>query len=102
MAFTIVGKIGPEIEHFPFTYPQLQFHLCRAENSGGFSEQTGHLQVQFSPDLSLTPLRKVKTWDNRPVNISCIADAIPNATIKWYKHGMEIIRNDIYRIENTG
>ncbi|KAJ6223828.1 hypothetical protein RDWZM_002373 [Blomia tropicalis] len=77
-------------------------YYCRAENSGGFSEQTGHLQVQFSPDLSLTPLRKVKTWDNRPVNISCIADAIPNATIKWYKHGMEIIRNDIYRIENTG
>ncbi|KAH9388653.1 Ncam2p [Tyrophagus putrescentiae] len=77
-------------------------YYCRAENNAGFNEMVGYLEVKYSPDMSLTPLRKEKTWDNRPVNISCIADAIPNATIKWYKNGYEILPNDIYRISDSG
>ena len=29
--------------------------------------------------------------------MTCIAEAIPNATIKWYKNGYEIFDNDVYR-----
>lgn len=73
-------------------------YYCRAENQAGPFEVVGHLQVKFRPDMSLTPLTKVKTWDSRPVNMTCIADAIPNATIKWYKNGYEIFPSEIYRI----
>ncbi|KAH9521483.1 Ncam2p [Dermatophagoides farinae] len=77
-------------------------YYCRAENDAGFAELVGHLEVKFSPNMSLTPMTNVKTWDNRPVNMTCIADAIPNATIKWYKNGYEIFDNDVYRAQLSG
>ncbi|KAF7490049.1 Fasciclin-2 [Sarcoptes scabiei] len=77
-------------------------HYCRAENDAGFAESVGHLQVKFSPNMSQTPLTQVKTWDDRPINMTCIADAIPNATIKWFKSGQEILGNEIYRIQSPG
>lgn len=35
-------------------------------------------------------------------SVTCIADAIPNATIKWYKNGYEIFDNDVYRAQLSG
>lgn len=29
-------------------------------------------------------VNKVVTWGRNPVNLTCIAQAIPNATIVWY------------------
>ena len=78
------------------------------------------LQVKFAPDMRQTPLTKIKTWDNRPVNskfcmillyklssncfsipVTCIANAIPNATIKWFKQNVEVYPSSLYRIIET-
>ena len=36
----------------------------------------------------------VWSWDQKPVNISCIAESIPNATIRWTMYGDQKIDND--------
>ena len=33
--------------------------------------------------MSRTQPTSVKTWSDNPANLSCIAEAIPNATITW-------------------
>lgn len=68
---------------------------CVAENRGGKVERTGHLTVEYPPDLSRTvPL--VKTWESNPVNLTCIADSIPNATISWWRRGQKIYPGATY------
>lgn len=57
-------------------------YFCRAKNKAGVTEVVGHIQVEYAPDLSLTNTN-VKTWASNPVNLTCIAEAIPNATISW-------------------
>ncbi|XP_022257645.1 fasciclin-2-like, partial [Limulus polyphemus] len=42
------------------------------------------------PDLSVTTSTSVKTWKDNPVNLTCLADAIPNATISWWLRNNEI------------
>lgn len=76
-------------------------YYCSAENKGAISERVGHLTVEFAPDLSRS-VSVVKTWDANPVNLTCIADAIPNATISWVWRGqrLEEIRNPSYEIRN--
>lgn len=64
-------------------------YYCTAVNKGGRDERTGHLTVEFMPDLSRTKTI-VKTWESNPVNITCHADAIPNATISWFRHNARI------------
>lgn len=46
--------------------------------------------VRFAPDLTKTPLTVVKTWELNPVNMTCIAEAIPNATINWWFRGRQL------------
>ncbi|XP_035222408.1 fasciclin-2-like isoform X3 [Stegodyphus dumicola] len=58
-------------------------YYCSATNAAGNAEKVGHLEVQFRPDMSLTPLTRVKAWSANPANLSCIAEANPNATITW-------------------
>lgn len=78
-------------------------YYCTAENKInnqiGRQEQIGHLQVEFKPDLSKTP-NKVKTWMQRPVNLTCIVSSIPNATVSWYFRDKRLQDNDYYQIYN--
>jgi len=72
---------------------------CSAENRGGKVDRAGHLTVEYQPDLSRTvPI--VKTWESNPVNITCIADAIPNATITWFRRGQRLYAGSSYEIRN--
>lgn len=50
---------------------------------GGEARRNGHLQVQFKPSFAHMPNIPVWSWNAQPVNLSCIAESIPNATIKW-------------------
>ncbi|XP_076366885.1 fasciclin-2-like isoform X3 [Tachypleus tridentatus] len=65
-------------------------YYCRAENRGGYAERVGHITVEFPPDLSATTSTNVKTWNDSPVNLTCLADAVPNATISWWFRNKEI------------
>ncbi|KAI1288499.1 Fasciclin-2 [Halotydeus destructor] len=68
-------------------------YYCSAENKAGKSEQAGHLQVEYKPNLSANPT-VVKAWYGNPKNITCLAYSIPNATISWYNAMGQELRND--------
>ena len=74
-------------------------YYCIASNKIGKADQIGHLQVEFKPDLSKTP-KLVKTWADRPVNLTCIVNLIPNATVSWYYHNNRLSDNLYYTIQN--
>lgn len=57
-------------------------YYCIASNKAAEVNSVGHLQVEYAPDLSRTPLF-VRTWSQRPVNVTCVVSAIPNATVSW-------------------
>ncbi|KAF3424157.1 hypothetical protein E2986_06106 [Frieseomelitta varia] len=67
---------------------------CIAENAGGEARRNGHLTVEFPPSFASMPNTSVWSWEQKPVNISCIAESIPNATIRWTVHGDQRIDND--------
>ena len=70
---------------------------CQAENRGGRVDRAGHLTVEYAPDLSRT-VPVVKTWESNPVNLTCIADAIPNATISWLRRGQRLYPGSAYEM----
>lgn len=74
-------------------------YYCMATNKIGKQDQIGHLQVEYKPDLSKTPL-KVKTWLDRPINLTCIVQSIPNATVSWYFRNRRLTNGDLYQILN--
>ncbi|CAG2120408.1 unnamed protein product, partial [Medioppia subpectinata] len=92
-------------------------YFCRAHNRGGVVETAGHLEVRFAPDMSRTPITSgnprhssdhvtylsflsVKTWNQQPINMTCVADAIPNATIRWWFRGQDLaLQTNLYQIE---
>ena len=74
-------------------------YYCIATNKIGKTDQIGHLQVEFKPDLTKTP-KLVKTWADRPVNLTCIVSSIPNATVSWYLHSNRLSDNSFYTIQN--
>ncbi|XP_076752883.1 neural cell adhesion molecule fasciclin 2 isoform X2 [Xylocopa sonorina] len=67
---------------------------CIAQNAGGETRRNGHLMVEFPPSFTAMSNRTVWSWDQRPVNISCTAESIPNATIRWTMHGDQKIDTD--------
>ena len=69
-------------------------YYCSAENKGGKVDRVGHLTVEYVPDLSRT-VSLVKTWENNPVNLTCFADSIPNATISWTRRGHKLPLNGL-------
>ncbi|KAG8196694.1 hypothetical protein JTE90_023205 [Oedothorax gibbosus] len=73
-------------------------YYCAGENKGAHVERAGHLQIEFAPVMSLTPTTSVKTWNGNPVNLTCIAEAIPNATIRWTFNGRNIQDDEMYTI----
>ncbi|XP_054168434.1 fasciclin-2-like isoform X2 [Oppia nitens] len=90
-----------ELRLNPITRKDDGLYFCRGHNDAGIAEMAAHLEVRFAPDMSRTPLTSVKHWDRNPVNITCIADAIPNATIRWFFRGQQILQNSIYSFVNS-
>ncbi|XP_076281409.1 neural cell adhesion molecule fasciclin 2 isoform X3 [Lasioglossum baleicum] len=67
---------------------------CIAQNSGGEARRNGHLTVEFPPSFASMANKTVWSWEQRPVNISCIAESIPNATIRWTFYGDQKVDKD--------
>ncbi|KAJ4436724.1 hypothetical protein ANN_16856 [Periplaneta americana] len=67
---------------------------CIASNEGGVALKNGHLTVEFKPSFANTPMREAWSWQNNPVNLTCLAESIPNATITWFLDKKEI--NEAY------
>ncbi|XP_057328888.1 fasciclin-2 isoform X2 [Microplitis mediator] len=80
---------------------------CIATNKVGSSYKNGHLTVEFPPSFASMTNHSVWSWERRPVNLTCIAESIPNATIQWY-HGerpilqTELATSEIYRQYGNG
>ncbi|XP_013784599.2 fasciclin-2-like [Limulus polyphemus] len=79
-------------------------YFCRAENIAGNMEKAGHLTVEFKPRVSTPKSKFMKTWSENSVNLTCIADAIPNATVQWSFNGQEIKsdQSETYTIYGKG
>ncbi|XP_045525645.1 fasciclin-2 isoform X1 [Pieris brassicae] len=75
---------------------------CVAENEGGEARKNGHLTVQFKPTFDHMTNVPIWSWNSQPVNISCIAESIPNATIKWKFHDVDLIESPQVRIYGSG
>ncbi|XP_076639509.1 neural cell adhesion molecule fasciclin 2 isoform X2 [Colletes latitarsis] len=67
---------------------------CISKNAGGEARRNGHLTVEFPPSFASMPNKTFFSWEEKPTNISCIAESIPNATIHWTMHGDQKIDND--------
>lgn len=67
---------------------------CVAKNTGGVAYKNGHLTVEFPPSFRSMPNVTIWSWEQRPVNLTCIAESIPNATIRWTLHGDQRIDHD--------
>ncbi|XP_021944493.1 fasciclin-2 isoform X2 [Folsomia candida] len=67
-------------------------YKCIAYNKRTRTELDGHLTVEFPPTFANTPMKEQWAWDGNPKNLSCLAEAIPNATITWFivNHPVEI------------
>ncbi|RZC33481.1 fasciclin-2, partial [Asbolus verrucosus] len=64
---------------------------CIADNTAGTSYKNGHITVEFPPTFARTKdLPVAWSWENNPGNLTCIPEAIPNATITWKYNGIEI------------
>ncbi|XP_045480694.1 fasciclin-2 isoform X2 [Harmonia axyridis] len=77
-------------------------YRCIAENPAGTALKNGHITVEFPPTFERTKNRPPTwTWGRRPGNISCIPEAIPNATIVWKHGGIELKDSPNFKIEGT-
>lgn len=66
-------------------------YQCIAENTPGTAYRNGHITVLFKPTFNRTrDLPPVWSWENRPGNLSCLPEAIPNATVVWRWNQIEI------------
>ncbi|KAL0878928.1 hypothetical protein ABMA27_003924 [Loxostege sticticalis] len=75
---------------------------CIAENDGGEARKNGHLTVQFKPSFEHMPKVPIWSWNGQPVNITCIAESIPNATIKWRFQEFDLIESPQVKIFGSG
>ncbi|XP_053200980.1 fasciclin-2-like isoform X2 [Panonychus citri] len=87
-------KLGPNEVDYRMKFTSVSrkddgLYYCRATNKAGNAEVLGHITVEFPPDLSQTNTH-VKTWSSNPVNLTCIAEAIPNATISWRFNNIDL------------
>lgn len=59
-------------------------YQCVARNQGDAAFETGHITVEYAPTFEhMKNLPPVYSWEQRPANLSCMAMALPNATIEW-------------------
>ncbi|XP_018337242.1 PREDICTED: fasciclin-2 isoform X3 [Trachymyrmex septentrionalis] len=68
---------------------------CVAENTAGVAYMNGHLTVEFPPSFSSTMRNVTWSWESKPINLTCEAESIPNATIRWTLHEQKI-ENDAF------
>lgn len=75
---------------------------CIADNKAGTAYKNGHITVEFPPTFERTKnLPPAWSWDNKPGNLSCIPEAIPNATIIWRQGGIDIHNNNNFKIQGN-
>ncbi|XP_068222632.1 fasciclin-2-like isoform X2 [Palaemon carinicauda] len=70
-------------------------YTCTADSEGGVTQVWGHITVEFPPTFQDEVKTEEWTWEQAPVNLTCLATAIPNATIQWYFRNEEISANDV-------
>ncbi|CAB3247204.1 unnamed protein product [Arctia plantaginis] len=75
---------------------------CVAENDGGEARRNGHLTVQFRPTFENMPRIPIWSWNQRPANLSCTAESIPNATIKWRFREADLVESPQVKIYGSG
>ncbi|CAH0560938.1 unnamed protein product [Brassicogethes aeneus] len=68
---------------------------CISENIAGGAYTNGHITIEFPPSFErFKDLPPVWSWNGRPGNLSCLPEAIPNATIIWKFNNIVIDRNN--------
>ncbi|XP_024080358.1 fasciclin-2 isoform X1 [Cimex lectularius] len=72
-------------------------YACIAKNKGGEATKNGHITVEFRPSFENSPMKEAWSWDRRPVNITCVAESIPNATITWKLNNRDIEKDPNFR-----
>lgn len=78
---------------------------CIATNKVATAYKNGHLTVEFPPTFEAMENQTMWSWDQRPVNLTCIAESIPNATVRWLLNDREIEKLDAgnsFRIIGNG
>ncbi|XP_022827010.1 fasciclin-2 isoform X1 [Spodoptera litura] len=75
---------------------------CFAENAGGEARKNGHLTVHFKPTFEHMPTIPIWSWNSRPANLSCTAESIPNATIKWRFRDLDLVETPQVKIYGSG
>lgn len=74
---------------------------CMAENKADRALKNGHVTVEFAPTFASSKNQPpVWTWDQKPGNLSCIAEAIPNATYEWRFNNIPIKNEHPFKIIN--
>ncbi|XP_078038377.1 neural cell adhesion molecule fasciclin 2 isoform X2 [Augochlora pura] len=91
---TVTGETVGTLSIDKLTRSNDGLYECIAQNTGGEARRNGHLTVEFPPSFASMQNKTVWSWEQRQVNISCIAESIPNATIRWTVNGDEKIDND--------
>jgi len=78
-------------------------YTCTGNSAGGETQVWGHITAQFAPTFEEQTFTEVWTWDQKLINISCIATSIPNATVQWYLRNEEIQAEDAnFQIMSAG
>lgn len=76
---------------------------CIAQNNAGIAYKNGHITVEFPPTFERTKeLPPIWSWNGKPGNLTCIPEAIPNATIVWKYGGIEIQDNPNFKKIGNG
>ncbi|XP_057661874.1 fasciclin-2 isoform X1 [Diorhabda carinulata] len=83
--------------------PDDGLYECIADNTAGTAYKNGHITVEFPPSFERTKnLPPVWIWDNKPGNLTCLPEAIPNATIIWKYGDIEIQDNNNFQKIGNG
>ncbi|XP_034947466.1 fasciclin-2 isoform X2 [Chelonus insularis] len=69
---------------------------CIAKNKVEEARKNGHLTVEFPPSFASMINQTVWSWDRRPVNLTCIAESIPNATIQWFHGDRPLFQQNVH------
>lgn len=56
--------------------------------------KNAHLTVEFPPVYPSNMVKEVWTWNKLPVNLSCVSESLPNASITWLLNN-RMIEEDI-------
>ncbi|CAB4060805.1 NCAM [Lepeophtheirus salmonis] len=94
------------IERAPdYTEGEQKWRVSELTISNVARKDDGLYELEFSPTFEEQPMDKQWSWDQNPINLTCIATAIPNATISWWIRDREIDREIIdrnYRVFGKG